>query len=211
MNLFLLNVLIMLGWGLLTGGFSLSNLGLGFLIGLGAVLLSWPAMPSSKYFGRLPTALGIVLLKLPRFFEMIGFVGYQLFLSSLYLALDVLTPRDRSKPVILEVPLDARSDLEIMLLANLISLTPGTVSVEVSADRGRLFVHAMYAQHPDEVIDSIKRGLETRVLRLLRTSRPTAVVGSHTATTHTPSAASVASAAASVASDAEANDKEVGR
>ena len=61
-----------------------------------------------------------------------------------------------------------RSDLEIMLVANLVSLTPGTLSIDVSTDRKTLFVHVMFLEDVEEVCHAIKNGLEKRVLEVLR-------------------------------------------
>jgi multicomponent Na+:H+ antiporter subunit E len=66
------------------------------------------------------------------------------------------------------VPLDAESDLEITLLANLISLTPGTLSLDVSDDKKVLYVHSMYIEDKEEFIHGIKNGFERRLLELLR-------------------------------------------
>ncbi|MEM9787739.1 MAG: Na+/H+ antiporter subunit E, partial [Pseudomonadota bacterium] len=64
---------------------------------------------------------------------------------------------------ILEMPLDVKSDIEILLVTNLISLTPGTLSLDVTPDRKTLIVHAMFADDPDEVIASLKSGMERLV------------------------------------------------
>lgn len=48
---------------------------------------------------------------------------------------DVLTPTHLSQPDIIYVPLDAKSDIEITLLANMVSLTPGTLSLDVTPDK----------------------------------------------------------------------------
>ncbi len=60
------------------------------------------------------------------------------------------------------------SDVEITLLANLVTLTPGTLSLDVSEDRSTLFVHAMFVDDPDVLRREIKHGFERRVLELLR-------------------------------------------
>jgi multicomponent Na+:H+ antiporter subunit E len=66
------------------------------------------------------------------------------------------------------VPLDAKTDLEIAVLANLITLTPGSLSVDVSDDRRTLYVHAMFVSDPDQVRTEIKRRFERWILALLR-------------------------------------------
>jgi multicomponent Na+:H+ antiporter subunit E len=74
------------------------------------------------------------------------------------------------RPGIIAIPLDARTDLEITLLANLITLTPGTLSLDVSADRRVLYIHVMYIDNDDieAVRRNIKDGFERRVLEGLR-------------------------------------------
>jgi len=62
-----------------------------------------------------------------------------------------------------EVPLDVRSDAEILLVTNLISLTPGTLSVDVSEDRRTLLVHAMFADDEEQLVADLKGGMERMV------------------------------------------------
>jgi multicomponent Na+:H+ antiporter subunit E len=71
---------------------------------------------------------------------------------------------------VVAIPLDAKSDIEITLLANLITLTPGTLSLDVSSDRSVLYIHVMYVDNDDldEVRRKIKSGFERRVLEVLR-------------------------------------------
>ena len=62
---------------------------------------------------------------------------------------------------------EAKSDGEILLVANLISLTPGSLSLDVSPDRKTLYVHAMFVDDPDAVRQELKHGLERRVMEAL--------------------------------------------
>ena len=66
------------------------------------------------------------------------------------------------------VPLDAETDVEITLLANLITMTPGSLSIDVSDDRGVIYVHSMFIDDPEEFRRTIKDDFERRVLELLR-------------------------------------------
>ena len=69
-----------------------------------------------------------------------------LVISSLQVAKAVLSPRYICEPRFVTVPLTrARSDLEITMVANYITLTPGTLTVDVSADRSTLLVHSLLA------------------------------------------------------------------
>jgi multicomponent Na+:H+ antiporter subunit E len=70
------------------------------------------------------------------------------------------------RPAIVAVPLDLTSDFQITLLANLITLTPGTLSLDISDDKKILYVHGMYVDDVDEFRRSIKQGFEKRVQEL---------------------------------------------
>jgi multicomponent Na+:H+ antiporter subunit E len=71
------------------------------------------------------------------------------------------------KPGILAIPLDVTRDSEILLLAMLINLTPGSVALDVSDDRKVMYVHVMYIDSPDAARLEIKHGFERRVRELL--------------------------------------------
>jgi multicomponent Na+:H+ antiporter subunit E len=104
----------------------------------------------------------------PRTISFVFFFLYELIKANVQVAYDVITPKFYMTPGIVRVPLDATSDLEITLLANLISLTPGTLSLDVSEDRKVLYVHSMYIADKELFIQNIKNGFEKRLLELLR-------------------------------------------
>jgi multicomponent Na+:H+ antiporter subunit E len=81
---------------------------------------------------------------------------------------DVITPSNVSKPGVIAVPLDTKSDFEIMMVANLVSLTPGTLSLDVSDDRKSLYVHVMFLDDVETARRDIKQGIEKRVLEAIR-------------------------------------------
>jgi multicomponent Na+:H+ antiporter subunit E len=60
--------------------------------------------------------------------------------------------------------LTVRDDFQITLLANLITLTPGTLSVDVSADRRTLYVHALHCANPLAIRRDIADGFERRIM-----------------------------------------------
>lgn len=94
---------------------------------------------------------------------------WDLLVSSVLVARAVLSPRDITRPRLVVVPLRATSDLEITLVANFISLTPGTLSVDVSADRSALLVHDIFAgDSGDGTRAGVRDGIETRVLKATR-------------------------------------------
>lgn len=157
MSLLVWNVILGVFWVLLTNALTAANFAVGLLLGYLALLLSHRTQAQSTYYSKLP--------QLCRF---VGFFLWQLVLANLKVAHDVLTPKDYMRPAVLAIPLDARTDEEISLLANLITLTPGSLSLDVSADRKYMYIHAMYVESPEQVRREIKEGFERRVLELLR-------------------------------------------
>jgi len=156
-NLFLLNIFLALGFNAVLGQLNLSGLIAGFAVGYGALWLSKPLYGRTRYFDRLPRVLALV-----------GFFGKELLVSNLKVLWDVITPQHISRPGIIAIPLDARTDAEIMLVANLISLTPGTLSLDLSDDRRLLYIHVMFLDDIEETRRQIKQGLEKRVLEVMR-------------------------------------------
>ncbi|MEL7215308.1 MAG: Na+/H+ antiporter subunit E [Pseudomonadota bacterium] len=153
MNLFTVNMLLAVVWATLTATITLSSLLTGYVIGYAALWVASPLFGGSNgYFVRVF-----------RVIRLIGYFLYELAASSIRVTWDVLTPTDRSNPKIVEVPLDVDSDTEVLLVTSLISLTPGTLSLDVSPDRKTLKVHAMFADNPDEVVHDIKTGMERMV------------------------------------------------
>lgn len=157
MKLFVSNILLALTWTMLMGTFSPENFLGGFLLGYMLLYLTRFGMGETKYFSKVWQA-----------FSFLAFFLKELVLSNLRVAYDVITPSYNMRPAVLAIPLDVKTPIEITLLANLITLTPGTLSLDISDDRKVLYVHAMFVRDPQEVRDSIKNGFERRVIELLR-------------------------------------------
>lgn len=157
MNIFVFNIALSLAWAALTGNFDPANLIIGFALGYAVMFVARRALEPSDYFIKVWQVLGFVL-----------FFVLELVLANLRVAYDVLTTRHHMKPRVIGIPLDARTDAEITALAYIISLTPGTLSLDVSTDRSTLFIHAMYAPDADALRREIKNGFERRLLRLMR-------------------------------------------
>lgn len=157
MSLVVWNAILGVVWVLLTNGLTAENFALGLVLGYLVLLLSHRTLAPSTYYS-----------KLPQFVRFVGFFLWQLLLANLKLAHDVITPTDYMRPAVIAIPLDARTDEEISLLANLITLTPGSLSLDVSADRKQMYIHAMYVESAEQTRREIKEGFERRVLELLR-------------------------------------------
>jgi multicomponent Na+:H+ antiporter subunit E len=157
MHVFALNIVFALLFALFSGGSLGSSLLVGFALGYLALWLTRPLYGSSKYFKRLPRILGLL-----------GYFLKELLRSNLLVLWDVLTPTHISQPGIVALPLTAKSDLEIFLVANLISLTPGTLSLDISPDRRYLYVHVMFLDNVAAIRTHLKEGIERRILEVLR-------------------------------------------
>jgi multicomponent Na+:H+ antiporter subunit E len=92
----------------------------------------------------------------------------ELILSALRVAWLALQPKILLRPAFIAYPLTVTTDAQITLLANLITLTPGTLSVDVSEDRRSLLIHVIDMEDREELIGSIAASFETHVLRVLR-------------------------------------------
>jgi len=157
MNPAMLTVVLALGWGAATGDFSLANLLLGALIGGFCVFLIRGQIGGSRFWRRALRVLSLVWLFL-----------VELTVSAVRVGLLVLRPKLSLKPALIAFPLTVTSDIEITLLANLITLTPGTLSVDVSADQKYLLIHAIDVTDREELIRSIREGLEAKVMEVCR-------------------------------------------
>lgn len=154
MNIFVLNIALAISWAALTGNVTLGGLLVGFAFGSAALYVTKPLFPGSDtYFNRAWRWAKLVFLFL-----------YELVVSSIQVVWDVLTPQHKARPGIIAMPLDAKGEMEVLLVTNLISLTPGTLSLDVTEDCNTLFIHAMFADDPDAIREQMKTGMERWVI-----------------------------------------------
>jgi multicomponent Na+:H+ antiporter subunit E len=150
-------LLLTLAWLALTGSWTLPNAILGLALSLAASSFSRETRRRREIQFRPVRIVRLALIFL-----------YELVLSGYRVAKLVLTPRMELKPGIFAYPLKVDRNFEITLLANLITLTPGTLSVDVSADRKTLFVHAIDCSDPDQARRDIAAGFERRIMEAFR-------------------------------------------
>lgn len=153
----LLTLVLALAWAVIQGAFTLGHFLTGLVLAYVVLRLLAPLLGEAGYDKRI--------------FHQVVLVGVfvkELILSSVRVATEVITPGFGMRAGILAVPLSVRSEIGITLLANLISLTPGTLSLDVSDDREYLYIHAMYIDRgiEEDALD-LKRTLESRVILAL--------------------------------------------
>ncbi|WP_224242823.1 Na+/H+ antiporter subunit E [Hyalangium gracile] len=136
---------------------SATQLIIGFALGYFVLWFSPGLAHRSNYFRRVGQGLRFT-----------GFFLRELAIATARVAHDVLTPTPYMKPSVLGIPLDAETDAEIAMLAIVVTLTPGTLALDISSDRKTLYIHAMYVSDPEATRREIKQGFERRILELLR-------------------------------------------
>lgn len=156
-NLFLINVLLAFAWCAVVGSFSFLNLLFGFFVASAALWLTREQHQTTKYFKRAWLVLSLVLLFLK-----------ELVLSVVRVAWLVVQPRQNYRPSFISFPLTVDRPYEITLLANLITLTPGTLSVDVSDDNQTLYIHCIDVDDPEALRKDIATGFERKIMEALR-------------------------------------------
>lgn len=156
MSLLLINIMLALIWIALTGYFTPGNFLFGFILGYIAILISRPLPNAPGYLARFPK---IIVFFLQFTWEVVK--------ANLRVGYDVLTPTHNMRPGVISFKMNAKEDYEITLLMNLISLTPGTLSLDISRDRRILYIHAMYIDDLEGLRKEL-RLFEKRLLEAIR-------------------------------------------
>ena len=156
MSAFAWNLLLALAWMILTGSFTGPSFVVGFLFGYVCLALMQRHVPALNGYAQ----------KVPGVIAFIFYFFWQVIKANAVVAYDVATPRLSIKPGVIALPLELKSSIGITILANFITLTPGTLSLDVSDDRSVLFIHAMYLEDEDELLRELKE-IESRIIKLL--------------------------------------------
>ena len=153
-----IHLLLTFTWMLFAGNFSFSGFFAGYVLGLGILLLLRRFFPEGLYIRKVWAAIKLLAL----FFK-------ELTLSNLAVSKAILSPRLAIRPGIVEIETDLRSDWEITLLSFLITLTPGTVTLEVTPEQDRIYVHALDIEDADALRAQIKQSFERAIMEVTRT------------------------------------------
>lgn len=93
-------------------------------------------------------------------------VLYDIIVANVQVAIRILGPERRLTPRFIWLPLDIRDPHGIAALAGIITMTPGTLSSDLTLDRRYLLVHALDADDPDAVCAEIKRRYEAPLMEI---------------------------------------------
>ncbi|MBA3862889.1 MAG: Na+/H+ antiporter subunit E [Erythrobacter sp.] len=150
-----LSVLLVAMWMVMVGDLTFGALFLGLVLGFAIPLFTapwWPGRPKVRYL----SALGYC-----------GLVVWDIIVANFEVAAIILFKPNRDlRPAWLAIPLELTSPEAITVFAGTISLTPGTVSSDVSACGKYLLVHALHAPDPASEIAKIKARYEARLMRI---------------------------------------------
>jgi multicomponent Na+:H+ antiporter subunit E len=151
----MLSVMLALLWCLLLEQFSARAFVVGYLIGT-ALLFVLRRMTGETVFFR---KLGVCL-------RLAAVFAWDMLVANVQVAWWILRPRLRVQPALIRLPIRLKSDAAITMLANMISLTPGTLTVDVAADRTSLLVHCLNVPNIEAAKRTIREHFEKPLLEL---------------------------------------------
>jgi multicomponent Na+:H+ antiporter subunit E len=153
----MINFFIALVWMFLSVSFTASTFIVGFLLGLLMLWIMDGFIPGRFYLYRIWAIIKLLTL----FFK-------ELMMANIQVLLLIIKPKMPIKPAIFAYPTLLEKDWEITLLSNLITLTPGTLVIDVSVDSKTLYIHAIDYGDADDAINSIKNTFEKAILEVSR-------------------------------------------
>jgi multicomponent K+:H+ antiporter subunit E len=152
----LLSLVLAVVWVLLVNDFSVGNFVFGLILGIAIAKISSPYWPGRP---KIRNPLAII--------EYCLVVLWDIVVSNVQVAYLVLFRRSESlRSRFITIPLDLKSPEAIAVLAGTITMTPGTVSADLSADGHSLLVHCLETDDPEGTVASIKSRYESRLMRI---------------------------------------------
>ncbi len=152
----LLTLLLVIIWLLLVNQWKVGSLVMGLILGIAIPLLTaayWPNRP--------------VVKDIPAFISYCLMVLWDIIVANIQVAKIVaFMPNDKIKSAWIPIPIDLKTPEAITMLAGTITMTPGTVTADMSSDGKVLLIHTLHTDDPDGVRDDIKARYETRLKRI---------------------------------------------
>ncbi|MBM7707723.1 multicomponent Na+:H+ antiporter subunit E [Chryseomicrobium aureum] len=153
----LLNVFIAFVWMFLSNSFSAATFIIGYILGLVMLFMLRRFFSTRFYIERVVAVAKLLLLFLK-----------ELIVSNIAVLRVILKPKMDIKPAIFELETKLTQDWEITLLSMLITLTPGTVVINISEDRTKLYVHTLDLEDVDNAVNSIRNTFEKAIMEVSR-------------------------------------------
>ncbi|WP_067727343.1 Na+/H+ antiporter subunit E [Oceanobacillus damuensis] len=153
----LLNVFIAVIWMFLQNNYTALSFFIGYVVGIFVLFVIRRFLLFDFYFIRVWAVMKLILL----FFK-------ELIKANIDVVRIVLSPNLNNKPAIVAVTTELDTDLEVSILAALISLTPGTVSMDFSDDSRTIYVHSIDVPNKDEMVDQIHNTFERAIMEVTK-------------------------------------------
>lgn len=152
-----LNAVLAVMWMFLNSDWTVAGFLGGYIVGLLMIIML------RRFFER-----PIYLIKFWAIVKLLLIFFQELILSNITVIRQVLRPRLNIEPGIFALHTELETDFEVMLLANLITLTPGTVTLEISADQKKIYIHAMDIDQAKKEVRAAKRRFERAIKGVTR-------------------------------------------
>jgi multicomponent Na+:H+ antiporter subunit E len=153
----LINIVIAVIWMFLQNEFSFVQFFIGYIVGL--LML---------FFLRRFLRFDFYFRKVYAFFKLIMLFIYKLILANYDVVKIIIKPKMDIQPGIIAVPTSLKTDWEKTLLANLISLTPGTLTMNFSEDGQTLYIHSIHVPDKEAAIKEIHESFERAILEVTK-------------------------------------------
>ncbi|MCK0471638.1 Na+/H+ antiporter subunit E [Halalkalibacter sp. APA_J-10(15)] len=153
----LTNIVIALVWVLLQNSYTGVDFLVGYVIGILILFVLRRFLRFDFYFRRVWAIMKLVLLFIK-----------ELVLANIDVIKIVLSPKMNIKPGIVAVPTKLKSEFEITLLASLISLTPGTLSMDFSSDNQTIYIHSIHVPDKNAMIEQIHHTFERAIMEVTK-------------------------------------------
>lgn len=153
----ILNVIIAVTWMFLSVSFKPTTFIVGYLLGLLMLLMVRKSFRTRFYMDRCLAVIKLIILFIK-----------ELTLSNISVLLLIIKPKMPIRPAIFAMPTVLKTDWEITLLSSLITLTPGTIVIDISDDNKTLYIHSIDFENIDDAITSIQDTFEKAILEVSR-------------------------------------------
>lgn len=150
-----LNTVIAIMWAVLWNSYTGVDFLLGYIVGIIILFVLRRFLHFDFYMRRVFAA-----------FKLIALFIKELIISNIDVVKVLLSPKFDIEPGIIEVPTQLKSDWELTLLASLISLTPGTLSMDFSEDKKSIFVHSIHVPNKEQMIREIHDTFEKAIMEV---------------------------------------------
>lgn len=150
-----LNTVIAIMWAVLWNSYTGVDFLLGYIVGIFILFVLRRFLHFDFYMRRVFAA-----------FKLIALFIKELIMSNIDVVKVLLSPKFDIEPGIIEVPTQLKSDWELTLLASLISLTPGTLSMDFSEDKKSIFVHSIHVPNKEQMIREIHDTFEKAIMEV---------------------------------------------